>query len=86
VRPAGLVVAAALAAAPAFAQELGPGVAEVQACVEKNLTARSVEQSLVLETRDAAGRCLGAAVPRHLNRVLAARLVRTSEALRGGAS
>jgi hypothetical protein len=50
-----LVVAAALAAAPAFAQELGPGVAEVQACVEKNLTAKSVEQSLVLETRDAGG-------------------------------
>jgi hypothetical protein len=30
-------------------------VAEVQACVEKNLPAKSVEQSLVLETKDAAG-------------------------------
>jgi hypothetical protein len=50
-----LALAALLAAAPAVAQELGPGVAEVRACVEKNLPAKSAEQWLVLETRDAAG-------------------------------
>lgn len=54
-RWAALALATAWAAAPALAQERGPGVAELQACIEKNLPAKSVEQSLVLETRDAAG-------------------------------
>lgn len=44
-----------LLAAPARAQELGPGVPEVRACVEKNLPAKSVEQDLRLEVRDPAG-------------------------------
>jgi len=55
VRGRALALAALLAAAPAAAEQLGPGVAEVRACVEKNLPAKSAEQSLVLETRDAAG-------------------------------
>ena len=54
-RGSALVLAAALSSASALAQELGPGVAEVRACVEKNLPARSAEQSLLLEVRDPAG-------------------------------
>jgi hypothetical protein len=55
VRRAACALAVVLAASPALALELGPGVAEVRACVERNLPARSAEQSLVLETRAAAG-------------------------------
>lgn len=54
-RRAALLLAVALAAMPAPAQELGEGVAEVRACVEKNLPARSVEQTLRLETTNPAG-------------------------------
>lgn len=52
---AALALAALVGGTPAAAQELGPGVAEVRACVEKNLPAKSAEQSLRLETRDPAG-------------------------------
>lgn len=45
-----------LALAPAaFAAELGPGVEEVQRCIERNLPERSSRQSVVFERRDRAG-------------------------------
>lgn len=49
-------LAVCLAVAPAaFAAELGPGVEEVQRCIERNLPERSSRQSVVFERRDRAG-------------------------------
>jgi Outer membrane lipoprotein-sorting protein len=49
-------LAAALAAAhAAFAADLGPGVQEVQRCIERNLPEHSSRQAVVLERRDRAG-------------------------------
>ena len=49
-------LAAGLAAVPAAsALELGPGVDEVQRCMERNLPERSARQLVTLERRDRAG-------------------------------
>ena len=49
-------LAVCLAAAPAaFAAELGPGVEEVQRCIERNLPEHSSRLSVVFERRDRAG-------------------------------
>jgi hypothetical protein len=39
----------------AFAAELGPGVEEVQRCMERNLPERTARQKVVFERRDRAG-------------------------------
>lgn len=49
-------LAVCLAVAPAaFAAELGPGVEEVQRCMERNLPERTARQKVVFERRDRAG-------------------------------
>jgi hypothetical protein len=52
---AGCVVAGLAGAPTAFAAELGPGVDEVQRCIERNLPEHSSRQSVVFEQRDRAG-------------------------------
>ena len=55
-RPELCCLLAWLAAAPAaLASELGPGVEEVQRCVERNLPERSSRQSVEFERQDRAG-------------------------------
>ena len=48
-------LAVCLGAAPALSAELGPGVEEVQRCMERNLPEHSSRQAVRLERRDRAG-------------------------------